>query len=41
MTRLHELYTEAGQSPWIDNLSRDSIRSGAPARNWSTKASGG
>ncbi len=28
MTRLHQLYTDAGQSPWIDNLSRDSIRSG-------------
>ncbi len=28
MTRLHQLYSEAGQSPWIDNLSRDSIRSG-------------
>ena len=28
MTRLHQLYTEAGQSPWIDNLSRDAIRSG-------------
>ena len=28
MTLLHQLYTEAGQSPWIDNLSRDSIRSG-------------
>jgi transaldolase len=28
MTLLHQLYTEAGQSPWIDNLSRDSIRGG-------------
>jgi transaldolase len=28
MTLLHQLYTEAGQSPWIDNLSRDAIRSG-------------
>jgi transaldolase len=28
MTRLHDLFTEGGQSPWIDNLSRDSIRSG-------------
>jgi transaldolase len=28
MTLLHQLYTEGGQSPWIDNLSRDSIRSG-------------
>ncbi|MGD0810990.1 MAG: transaldolase [Acidimicrobiales bacterium] len=28
MTLLQQLYTEGGQSPWIDNLSRDSIRSG-------------
>ncbi len=28
MTLLHQLYTEGGQSPWIDNLSRDAIRSG-------------
>lgn len=28
MTLLHQLYDEAGQSPWIDNLSRDAIRSG-------------
>ena len=28
MTRLHDLYNEGGQSPWIDNLSRDAIRSG-------------
>ncbi|MGP8207085.1 MAG: transaldolase [Acidimicrobiales bacterium] len=28
MTLLHQLYTEAGQSPWIDNLTRDAIRSG-------------
>ena len=28
MTRLHQLYTETGQSPWLDNLSRDSIRDG-------------
>jgi transaldolase len=28
MTRLHQLYSEAGQSPWLDNLSRDAIRSG-------------
>ena len=31
MTLLHQLYTEAGQSPWIDNLSRDSIRNGRMA----------
>jgi len=28
MSRLHQLYSEGGQSPWIDNLSRDSIGSG-------------
>jgi transaldolase len=28
MTRLHELYREHGQSPWIDNITRDSIRGG-------------
>ena len=28
MTRLHQLYSEGGQSPWIDNLSRDAIRNG-------------
>ncbi len=28
MTRLHELYSETGQSPWLDNLSRDAIRGG-------------
>jgi transaldolase len=28
MTRLHQLYSEAGQSPWLDNLSRDAIQSG-------------
>ncbi|HUB68890.1 MAG TPA: transaldolase [Acidimicrobiales bacterium] len=28
MTRLHQLYSEGGQSPWIDNLSRDAIRDG-------------
>ena len=28
MTRLHQLYSETGQSPWLDNLSRDAIRGG-------------
>jgi transaldolase len=28
MTLLHQLYAEGGQSPWVDNLSRDAIRSG-------------
>lgn len=31
MTLLHQLYSEGGQSPWVDNLSRDAIRSGALA----------
>jgi len=28
MTRLHDLYRDAGQSPWIDNLTRPAIRGG-------------
>ena len=28
MTRLQELYTQQGQSPWIDNLNRPSIEGG-------------
>jgi transaldolase len=28
MTRLHDLYEQAGQSPWIDNLSRPAIQGG-------------
>ncbi len=28
MTRLHELYNQQGQSPWIDNLNRPSLREG-------------
>ena len=28
MTTLHELYREHGQSPWIDNITRDGIRGG-------------
>jgi transaldolase len=28
MTRLHQLYSEGGQSPWLDNISRDAIQSG-------------
>jgi len=28
MTRLHQLYSQCGQSPWLDNLSRDAIRDG-------------
>jgi transaldolase len=29
MTRLHDLYGEQGQSPWIDNLTRQGIRNGS------------
>ena len=32
MTRLHELFDEAGQSPWLDNLRRSWITSGELAR---------
>ncbi len=28
LTRLHELYDDQGQSPWIDNLTRIGLRSG-------------
>ncbi|HEX6219706.1 MAG TPA: transaldolase family protein, partial [Acidimicrobiia bacterium] len=29
MTRLHRLHTEQGQSPWLDNLTRDSLDDGS------------
>ena len=32
MTKLHDLYAKQGQSPWIDNLTRVSIRSGGLAK---------
>jgi len=32
MTRLHDLYLEQGQSPWIDNLNRPSLQDGGLAR---------
>lgn len=32
MTRLHDLHTEQGQSPWLDNLRRDWLDSGDLAR---------
>ena len=31
MTRLHDLYEVQGQSPWIDNLSRQSVQGGGLA----------
>ncbi|MEN3271505.1 MAG: hypothetical protein V7636_266, partial [Actinomycetota bacterium] len=27
-TKLQQLYTECGQSPWLDNLRRDWLRDG-------------
>ena len=32
MTRLHDLYNKCGQSPWLDNLSRNVIKDGELAR---------
>jgi transaldolase len=32
MTKLHELYREAGQSPWLDNLKRDYLQDGTLQR---------
>jgi transaldolase len=32
MTKLHDLYDQRGQSPWIDNITRDAITSGHLAR---------
>jgi transaldolase len=32
MTRLHQLYEEQGQSPWLDNLTRPYLRDGTLAR---------
>ncbi|MGH8919036.1 MAG: transaldolase family protein, partial [Actinomycetes bacterium] len=32
MTRLHDLYSTQGQSPWIDNLTRPSLRGGGLQR---------
>ena len=32
MTKLHRLYDEQGQSPWLDNLNRTSLRDGTLAR---------
>lgn len=31
MTRLHRLYDEQGQSPWLDNLTRPCLRDGTLA----------
>jgi transaldolase len=31
MTRLHDLYEQQGQSPWVDNITRDSLRDGSMA----------
>ena len=32
MTRLHELYDDEGQGPWLDNVRRDWLRDGTMAR---------
>jgi len=32
MTTLERLYTEYGQSPWLDNLNRGYLRDGTLAR---------
>ena len=40
MTKLHDLYEQQGQSPWLDNLRRDYVRGGRLAEHWSTRASG-
>ena len=32
MSRLHDLFTEQGQSPWLDNLRRDWLQSGELGR---------
>ena len=32
MTKLHDLHREQGQSPWIDNLTRQAITTGGLAR---------
>ncbi len=31
MTRLHDLFEEQGQSPWLDNLRRDWLQDGTLA----------
>ena len=32
MTKLQQLFTECGQSPWLDNLTRPYLRDGTLAR---------
>ena len=32
MSKLHRLFDEQGQSPWLDNLNRDFLRDGTLAR---------
>ena len=32
MTKLHQLHTEQGQSPWLDNLTRVYVRDGTLSR---------
>ena len=33
MTKLHQLYDEQGQSPWLDNLTRPNLREDARSRS--------
>ena len=40
MTRLHDLYEQQGQSPWLDNLRRDYLRGGRLAELVDERASG-
>ena len=40
MTKLQQLYTEQGQSPWLDNLTRGYLRDGTLA-GWSPTGSAG
>jgi len=39
MTKLHDLYDQQGQSPWLDNLRRDWLQDGTIA-TWWRRASG-
>ena len=34
VSRLHRLYREQGQSPWLDNLTRPYLRDGTSPGSW-------
>jgi hypothetical protein len=38
VTKLHRLYDEQGQSPWLDNLTRVPTCATARSPGWSTRA---